>query len=271
MFDKINVFLNYLSNKTGISRDIIKIALIFVCLFLITNILESGFTLNTKGIMSNALISFSYITIIIMSVIFHETSHGYAAYLLGDPTAKNMGRLSLNPLKHIRLPALFAMFAVMLLGINNIFIYIIIGISFAKPVPFNPIYFKNPRKQSALVALAGPLSNFVLVIAGFLILKLFVQLGVFSNETPYLILTVEFIKLFIYINIYLAMFNLVPILPLDGGRILYGILPEEIAKTYATTESIGFIIIIVLWYFDLFRFIAPVAINIFNFLGRIII
>jgi Zn-dependent protease len=271
MLDKINEFLNYLSLRTGLSRDIIRIALILISLFVITNLLESGYSFNLNNILSNALISFYYVVIVLISVIFHETSHGFAAYLLGDPTAKNMGRLTLNPLKHIRIPALLLLVAVMLLKIKSIFVYIIIDISFARPVPFNPIYFKNPRRHSAIVAAAGPISNFILVTVGFLLLKIIILSAKATLSSQLIIAIAEFIKLFIYINIYIALFNLVPILPLDGGRILYGLLPEDIARSYAQTESIGFLIIIVLWYFDLFRFIGPVAINIYNFFGRIII
>lgn len=156
----------------------------------------------------------------LIALTVHEFSHGYAAYRLGDPTAKNYGRLSLNPLKHLDPFGALCM--------------IFFHFGWAKPVPINPRYFKNPKKGFAITALAGPLSNLILsllsALAYLLLLNAFDGVG-FESEFTYK-LAVNFL-LFVYcmhtVNLGLAIFNLIPIPPLDGSRILNIILPP---KTY---------------------------------------
>ncbi len=156
----------------------------------------------------------------LIALTVHEFSHGYAAYRLGDPTARNFGRLTLNPLKHLDPFGVLCM--------------IFFHFGWAKPVPINPRYFKNPKRGFAITALAGPLSNLVLsllsALAYLLLLNAFDGVGFESSFTYKL--AVNFL-LFVYclhtVNLGLAIFNLVPIPPLDGSRILNVILPP---KTY---------------------------------------
>lgn len=156
----------------------------------------------------------------VVAIVFHETAHGFAAYRLGDPTAKRAGRLSLNPAKHIDpfgtviLPLLL-----MLLG------WPVFG--YAKPVPYNPRYFKDPRKGDFLVGIAGPLANVALaVVAGIvahLLFGAYVQGGVSTLAGGGFVLNYVlglFLPMFALINLYLAFFNLLPIPPLDGAHAL---------------------------------------------------
>jgi len=151
---------------------------------------------------------FLYI-IVIFSSIIHEYSHGWVAYVLGDPTAKNQGRLTLNPLAHIDPWGTILMpFLIMIISSFSIFF------GYAKPVPFNPYNLKNQKRDTMLIALAGPLSN--LAIA--LILGLLVRFSIF----PLLNDALSFVVL---INIWFMLFNLLPFAPADGSKILAGILP----------------------------------------------
>ncbi len=157
--------------------------------------------------------------IILLSLSVHETAHGYAAYRLGDPTAKNLGRLTLNPLKHLDPIG----FVCMLLA----------GFGWANPVPVNSRYFKKPRRDIALVGLAGPLSNLLLAII-FLLLLRFVGFGFLANLTVttelqfnLVYFAILFLYYGVYMNITLAIFNLLPVPPLDGSRIFYVFLPPR--------------------------------------------
>ena len=157
---------------------------------------------------------------VLITLTVHEYFHGYAAYKLGDPTAKNLGRLTLNPLKHLDPFGALCM----------VFFYF----GWAKPVPINARYFKNPKRDFAITALAGPLANLVMSFIGAfiyaLLLKLLSKIS-FTNEFAYALgqNTVYFVYTFHRVNIGLALFNLIPIPPLDGSRLLCAILPQ---KTY---------------------------------------
>lgn len=157
--------------------------------------------------------------IIFLSLSVHETAHGYAAYRLGDPTAKSLGRLTLNPLKHLDPMG----FACMLLA----------GFGWANPVPVNSRYFKKPRRDIAIVGIAGPLSNLLLAFIFLLLLRFFgfgflyelpVQTELQANLVYFAIL---FLYYGVYMNITLAIFNLLPVPPLDGSRIFYVFLPPR--------------------------------------------
>ena len=157
---------------------------------------------------------------LLFALTVHELAHGYVAWRLGDPTAKNEGRLTLNPLKHLDPLGVLA--------------FIIMKIGWAKPVPVNPRYFKNPQRDMLLVALAGPGSNIILAVASAALAHLLSP----STSCPFFILQplVAMLAASVWINIMLAVFNCIPIPPLDGSKVLMGLLPPEAARGYAKLE-----------------------------------
>lgn len=171
---------------------------------------------------------FKYLLIalpILMAITIHEYAHGYVAYLLGDPTAKNSGRLSLNPLKHLD-P----------LGTLMLFI---VHFGWARPVPVDPYYFKNPRKGMLWVGLAGPAANILMAFAIGTIFRLLYIFRIELSEPALLVLGYG-----ILINLALAFFNFLPIPPLDGSRILTGLLPGSMAYKYSRMERYGIFILL---------------------------
>jgi Zn-dependent protease len=200
---------------------------------------------HLKSLSMESTVIFS-IAILIMSVVIHEVSHGYAALALGDVTAKYAGRLTLNPIKHLDLfgsiivPGLLA-----LLPGGLIF-------GWAKPVPYNPYNLKNQRWGELIVAAAGPLSNIIIAII----------FGVLIRLAPVIGLAPSFIDLsltVVLINLILAFFNLLPFPPLDGSKILFSLLPYDAAQKYREfIQRFGlilvFIAIFILWDF-LFLFV----------------
>jgi len=190
------------------------------------------------------------IVILIMSVVIHEVSHGYAALALGDPTAKYQGRLTLNPLSHLD-PV--GSFLVPLLGYwAGGFI-----IGWAKPVPFNPYNLRNPKWGEALVAAAGPISNIALAIIFGLIIRFYGE----TMSQAFFILTTGVVK----INIILALFNLIPIPPLDGSKILFSILPYKWQRFKVSLEKIGIVLVLV-FVFVFWHLISPAIIYLFTLL-----
>lgn len=175
----------------------------------------------------------------LLGIICHEVAHGYAAWRLGDPTAKYMGRLTLNPIPHID-PAGTLMFVITALAAPFM-------LGWAKPVPIDPRYFKNPRKGMMLTSFAGPLTNFVLAFAFALALR---GLLSFVPESMQHTATFEyFINMTltgVWINIALAWFNLMPLPPLDGSHILSGILPLHLAVQYERIGRYGILIVLLL-------------------------
>ena len=173
---------------------------------------------------------------ILLALTVHEFAHGYVAYRFGDPTARDQGRLTLNPLKHLDPIGTLAFF--------------IIKIGWAKPVPVNPGYFKNPQKDMLWVALAGPAVNFVLAVISALCVKV---VWYIAAVIPYSVLAEailvplnEVLMASVWINLVLCIFNFLPIPPLDGSRILAGLLPPDMARSYASVERYGFVIILIL-------------------------
>ena len=177
---------------------------------------------------------------IILAITLHEAAHGYAALALGDDTAKQAGRLSLNPLRHIDrfgtilLPG--ALLLAQLLTIGRV----VFMFGWAKPVPVSAWKFRDPLRMMALVACAGPLMNFVLAIIGALAISLLARTGQ-QAAWPYL-----FCAYFVQANLILGLFNLIPIPPLDGGRIVVGILPRPLALAWARLERYGILVVLLL-------------------------
>ncbi|MEI6305086.1 MAG: site-2 protease family protein [Candidatus Taylorbacteria bacterium] len=195
------------------------------------------------------MLSILIIIILLFSVIIHEVSHGFMADHLGDPTARLQGRLTLNPLKHID-------------PIGSILVPIITSISgfafgWAKPVVYNPYNLKNRRVGEVLIAAAGPLSNITLAIVFGLIIR-FVYSGA-GGVTPF----IEFASYIVIINIVLAVFNLVPLPPLDGSKLLLAFLPQQYGRTRMTLERYGPIFVLILIIFA-WQFISPIVPLIFT-------
>lgn len=173
------------------------------------------------------------IPVLLFALTIHEFSHGFVAYLLGDPTPKREGRLTLNPLRHLDL------FGTLTLLLTQ-------AIGWAKPVPINPNYFKNPWRDMAITSAAGPLSNFFsAILFAFLyhLLNFFpLQLGTFKISEPLMIISFLGVK----INLGLAIFNFLPIPPLDGSKVLVKFLPYHLREDYLKLEMIGFFLILIL-------------------------
>ncbi len=187
---------------------------------------------------------------ILIAITFHEVAHGLVANRLGDPTARQMGRLTLNPLAHIDLVGTIILPAILIITGAPVF-------GWAKPVPINPHNFRDPRRDMAISAAAGPVTNLLLAILSLLILKfLIIPAAGFLPDSLTIPLTMMF-RQSILINIILAAFNLLPIPPLDGGRVLTGFLPHQQAVAFSKIEPYGFFIVIIL----LMTGIAGVFIN----------
>ncbi len=175
------------------------------------------------------------IIVIIFSVIIHELAHGYVAYSLGDPTAKYAGRLTLNPIKHIDL------FGSIILPIMMALLPGGIIFGWAKPVPINPYNFRDQKWGSLKVALAGPATNFFIAVIFGLIIRI-------SHLSPDLSFT-HFLSIIVFYNFLLAIFNLIPIPPLDGHWILFQLIPDRFSKLKMVLQQYGIFILIFLIFF----------------------
>lgn len=186
------------------------------------------------------------ILVLLFSVVFHEVSHGWVAYRLGDDTAHKMGRLTLNPIPHID-PYMTVLLPLML-GFMTGWRVMFGG---AKPVPVNPYNFKNPKKGMAITAAAGPLSNLILIAASVILFRILVTLGFvekydvqmrfFTNEMNFID---AFFVYAVLINTVLMVFNLIPIPPLDGSKIIMGFLSYEQAAKYESFSRYGMYVLI---------------------------
>lgn len=183
------------------------------------------------------------IPVLLISLTVHEFAHGYTAYRLGDPTAKEAGRLSLNPFRHLD-------------PVGTIML-IIARIGWAKPVPINPVYFRDRKKGTVLVSVAGPISNLLLAFIGVLLYRItaVIEAGKTIKTGSFTYYFLSFLLAFIITNINLAVFNLIPAPPLDGSKILYGVLPADKYFGYMRYEryiGMAFLVIFLL---------APSAVN----------
>jgi Zn-dependent protease len=195
---------------------------------------------------------------VLAAIVFHEVAHGYVAYHLGDPTAARMGRLTLNPLSHID-PFGTILLPLLLFVAHSPFVF-----GYAKPVPVNFHNLNHPKRDMIWVALAGPLTNLLLALGSVMLLKLLVSVDLSSQGGLSSILLVPLAlmaKTSVVMNVALAVFNLIPIPPLDGGRVLVGLLPEPQSSVVARVERYGFLIIIVLLMTDILDRVLGPAIN----------
>ena len=195
----------------------------------------------------------------LMAITCHEVSHGFVADKFGDNTARYMGRLTLNPLKH--------------LDIFGTLMIFIVGIGWAKPVPVNFNNLRHPKRDMIWVAAAGPITNFILASVSAMVLRGLASVGEGGLSSPFFQLFLEPIALMlafsVYINLLLAIFNLIPVPPLDGGRVAVGLLPYRQSVAYSRIEPFGMIIIIALVFFtDIFSYvISPILSLGVNFLA----
>ena len=200
---------------------------------------------------------------VLVAIVFHEVAHGWVANRLGDPTAAMMGRLTLNPLAHIDIVGTLLLPALLIWAGGPVFGY-------AKPVPVDYDNLKDPRRDMIRVALAGPGANIILALLSLVALKLIQMSG--SIETgsvsSYLLyMSVASAR----INVMLAVFNIFPIPPLDGGRVLVGLLPEPQAMQVARIEPFGFIILVALLMSGVLTYtLVPIMNIVFRFLAVIV-
>ncbi len=193
---------------------------------------------------------------LLAAVTFHELAHGYVAYRLGDPTAKLSGRLTLNPVKHLDFLGTLVFIVTQMIG-------------WAKPVPVNPYNLRNPKRDMIWVSLAGPVTNLLMAVVSALLYKLIIALPVqnvfFIKKV--LVPVALMLQISVVLNIGLAVFNAIPIPPLDGSKILMGILPPKQAIAYSRIEPYGFFIILALIFFRVIDYVIfPLIIFLRNLL-----
>ena len=161
------------------------------------------------------------IPVIIFALSFHEFSHGWMAFRFGDPTAKNAGRLTLNPMAHLDIFGSLALY--------------LMGFGWAKPVPVDPRYLANPKKDMMWIALAGPVSNLIVALISGILLSILLRMGLIDGQSSVTIVLIMSLQ----INLVLAIFNFIPIPPLDGSRILGGVVPNKYHNELAKFEYYG--------------------------------
>jgi len=167
----------------------------------------------------------------LMALTIHELCHGLSAYWLGDSTAKRDGRLSLNPIKHI--------------DPIGLLLLLFVGFGWAKPVMVNPYNLKNPKVDMALISIAGPLSNFIMAFLGMMI---FYAIFFFAPVTAFTIHAINAVRMFTFINIVLGVFNLLPIPPLDGSKVVAGLLPDSVYRSLPPVGMYGMIFLMILMF-----------------------
>ena len=191
------------------------------------------------------------IPVIIFALSFHEFSHGWMAHRYGDPTAKNAGRLTLNPMAHLDVFGSMALY--------------FMGFGWAKPVPVDPRYLANPKKDMMRIALAGPVSNLIVALISGILLSILLRFGLIGNQSTLVVVLIMSLQ----INLVLAIFNFIPIPPLDGSRILEGLIPykyhNELAKFeyYGPRVLMGLILLSMFTRFNIFSVIISPIMTIF--------
>ena len=191
------------------------------------------------------------IPVIIFALSFHEFSHGWMAHRYGDPTAKLAGRLTLNPMAHLDVFGSLALY--------------LMGFGWAKPVPVDPRYLANPKKDMMWIAIAGPVSNLIVALISGILLSVLLRMGIIGSQSPLIMVLIMSLQ----INLVLAIFNFIPIPPLDGSRILEGLIPykyhNELAKFeyYGPRVLMGLIILSMFTRFNIFSVIISPIMTVF--------
>jgi Zn-dependent protease len=194
----------------------------------------------------NFTTSLFYFLVLIISIVIHEVAHGVAAEKQGDPTARMLGRITMNPIKHADLVGSVILPLILLVSGAQFFI------GWAKPVPYNPANFRNERKGTRIVSVAGVIANFsIALIVGF-------ALRVMTIAQVGSIQLFEIMSIVVLVNVVLGIFNLIPIPPLDGFRFLESVLPVRFGSFFRQYEQYGIVILIVFLFIGV-RFIAPLA------------
>lgn len=206
---------------------------------------------------SNPLVLIFQLIVLLFSVIIHEISHGAMALRLGDRTAKDAGRLTLNPLKHLDL------FGSVILPLS---LFLLSGgsmiLGWAKPVPYNPLNLKNPKRDAGLIGAVGPLSNLALAAVFGIFIRILLPFANVSVVAPLILL----FNIVVFINLLLAVFNLMPLAPLDGANILFAALPERWQEVRIFLQRYGFFLLMLLIFFG-FRLLMPLI----GFLHKLIV
>ena len=196
-----------------------------------------GFFGNIGNLSDVATIALLRVVPALFCITIHELAHGFTAYKLGDNTAKNMGRLTLNPIKHIDPIGMLMM--------------LMVGFGWAKPVPVDMRNFKHPKWYMAITAIAGPLSNIILAVI-FMFIMGFVAIPLGYNASDLSMIVFTILSLTVFLNIALAIFNMLPLPPLDGSKVLFSLLPEKWYYKILKYERYGMIFLLVLMSSQLF-------------------
>ncbi|MFH1784265.1 MAG: site-2 protease family protein [bacterium] len=186
--------------------------------------------------------------VLFFAVVMHEYAHGWMAEKAGDPTARQMGRLTLNPLAHVD-PVGTVILPILLIVIKSPILF-----GWAKPVPINPLNFHNPKRDIIRVSLAGAAANLMLAV----VCSILLRISFLIAELPALKIILE---IGVLINLILGVFNLIPIPPLDGSKVLAALLPYELAQKFNKLEPYGFLILLGLLWFGVIHFILSIVIS----------